>query len=80
MSYIHNQLLRRGKLADLLPEETETKTGDKSEVERVRAEIAARAAEEQRMSREVAFAIGRLRELDQKNHYGESLRKAFGGS
>lgn len=78
MSYIHRQLLRRGKLSDILPDEADRST-DKSEREAAKAEIQARAADERKTSREVAAAVVRLRELDNKNHYGESLRRAFGG-
>jgi hypothetical protein len=79
MSYIHNQLLRRGLLSDLLPDEDDLGSGDRPEREAVRAEIEVRAAEEREVQREVAAAVRRLRELDKRNHYGESLRRAFGG-
>ncbi len=80
MSRIHGYLLRRGKLVDLLPDETDLENSDRSDLEAARAEIEARAEEEKDMKQEVATAIRRLRELDKRNHYGESLRRAFGGS
>lgn len=79
MSYIHRQLLRRGKLEDLLPEEEYPRSGDRSDLEIARADTEARLVEEQAIKGEVATAVWRLKELDRKNHYGESLRRAFGG-
>lgn len=79
MSYIHRQLLKKGFLSDILPDEVEFENGDKPEREAVRAEIEARAVDERRMSREVASAVRRLQELNRRNHYGDSLKKAFGG-
>lgn len=79
MSYIHKQLLKRGLLSDILPDEDDFGDGDVLEREAVRQEIRARAADEREIQKEVAAAVRRLRELDRRNHYGESLRKAFGG-
>lgn len=79
MSYIHTRLLRRGRLSDLLPDENNLVGDDKPEWEIVREEINARAADERRTRREVDAAIRRLRELNRQNHYGESLKRAFGG-
>lgn len=79
MSYLHKQLLRRGVLDGLLPDEADVGNGDKPEREAAKAEIQVRAADEKEVSREVAAAIMRLRELNAQNHYGESLRRAFGG-
>jgi hypothetical protein len=79
MSYIHKQLLKRGLLSDILPDEDDFGDGDVLEREAVRQEIQARAADEREIEREVAAAVRRLRELDRRNHYGESLRRAFGG-
>lgn len=53
--------------------------GDAPEREAVRAEIEVRAADEREVQKEVASAVRRLQELDRRNHYGESLRRAFGG-
>lgn len=78
MSYIHKQLLRRGLLSDILPDEDDS-VGDAPEREAVRAEIEVRAADEREVQKEVASAVRRLQELDRRNHYGESLRRAFGG-
>jgi hypothetical protein len=82
MSYIHRQLLRKGRLSDLLPNDDDlaSATGDLSEErEAVRAEIEERAAREREMEKEVAAAVRRLKELDRRNHYGELIRNAFGG-
>lgn len=79
MSYIHKRLLKRGLLLDILPSEDDLGVIDSTEREAVRAEIEARAAQEREIEREVAAAVRRLRELDKRNHYGESLRRAFGG-
>lgn len=79
MSYIHKQLLKRGRLSDILPGEDDLDFGDRSELEAVKADIEARAEEEREISKEVAATIVRLNRLDSRNHYGESLRKAFGG-
>ena len=79
MSYVHRQLLRRGKLVDLLPDEADLDSGDRPEREAVRADIESRAADEQESSRAIAAAVRRLQELDRRNHYGESLKRAFGG-
>lgn len=78
MTYIHKLLLKRGKLNDLLPD-IDDLDGDRSEREAARAEIASRVAYEKKMNREVKHAIERLQELNNINHYGESLRRAFGG-
>lgn len=78
MTYIHRLLLRRGKLDDLLPDNNDLES-DRQERETAKAEIASRAAYEKRMSREVKRAIERLEDLNSRNHYGESLRRAFGG-
>lgn len=80
MSYVHKLLLRRGVLDGILPNETHVDSGDKPEREAVKAEIEARAADERETRREVTAAVRRLRELNNQNHYGESLRKAFGGN
>lgn len=79
MSYIHKLLLKRGVLDDILPSKDDLDGGDKPEREAARAEIQVRAAEERETQREVAAAVRRLRELDRRNHYGESLRRALGG-
>lgn len=79
MSYIHKQLLKRGRLSDILPSEDDLVSGDRSEIEAVKADIEARTEEEREVRKEVAATIVRLRQLDGRNHYGESLRKAFGG-
>lgn len=79
MSALHKLLLKRGRLSDLLPDE-DVFDDDAPEREAVRAEIEARAADERETRREVDAAIRRLKELDKNNHYGESLRRAFGGS
>lgn len=80
MSYIHKHLLRRGKLTDLLPNEADIAEVNRSDIEAARAEIEMHVAEDRNMSREVRSAIRRLNELDRKNHYGESLKRAFGGN
>ena len=80
MSYIHKLLLRRGLLDDILPGEEDLKFSDRPKIEAARAEIEARVAEEREVDKEVAAIIVRLRALDKKKHYGESLRKAFGGN
>lgn len=79
MALLHRMLLARGKLNDILPDEVDLADGDRPEREAVRADIEKRAADEQEVSKEVTAAIRRLRELDRRNHYGESLRRAFGG-
>jgi hypothetical protein len=79
MSYVHRLLLKNGVLDDLLPHEVDPESGDKPEREAAKAEIQVRAADELEVSREVEAAIVRLRELNRQNHYGESLRRAFGG-
>lgn len=79
MSYIHTLLLRRGRLSDLLPEDDSIGRGDKPEWETAREEIQARAVDEQETRLEVEVAISRLKELNRKNHYGESLKRAFEG-
>lgn len=79
MSYIHRRLLSRGKLDDILPDLDDLE-GDRPEREAARADIEARLAAEERTKREVRIAVARLRELNRKNHYGESLRRAFGGN
>lgn len=78
MAIIHRLLLKRGRLNDLLPDYDDLE-GDKPEREAAKAEIEARTAEEEAMSREVRVAVRRLQELNKRNHYGESLRRAFGG-
>lgn len=84
MSYVHRLLLRRGALDDLLPDKVDPDDdgggGDKPEREAVKAEIEARAEDERQIRVEVRAAIRRLQQLDHRNHYGESLRKAFGGN
>lgn len=80
MSRVHRLLLRRGALDDILPKKADLDGGgDKPEREAVKAEIEARAEDEQQIRVEVRAAIRRLQQLDHRNHYGESLRKAFGG-
>lgn len=79
MSYIHSQLLRRGRLSDLLPDDADSGDGDTSAREAAKVDIQARVEDEREISKEVVAAIVRLQELDRKNHYGESLRRAFGG-
>ena len=79
MSFIHRQLLRRGRLIDLLPDDIDRGGGDAPEIEAAKAEIQVRMQDEREISGEVEVAIVRLHELDRKNHYGESLRRAFGG-
>lgn len=79
MSYIHKLLLKRGVLDDILPSKDDLDNGDKPEREAARVEIQTRAVEEREIQREVAAAVRRLRELDRRNHYGESLRRALGG-
>lgn len=79
MSYIHKQLLKRGRLSDILPSEDDLAASDRSEIEAARADVEARVADELEIRKEVAATIVRLRQLDRRNHYGESLRKAFGG-
>lgn len=79
MSYIHKRLLKKGRLSDILPTEVDLEPEDSSEREAARREIEVRAAREREIGREVAAAVVRLRELDRRNHYGESLRRAFGG-
>jgi hypothetical protein len=79
MSYIHKHLLRKGRLSDLLPDEADVGSGDRPEIEAAKAEIRVRAVKERQASREVAAAVVRLRELDKRNHYGDSLKRAFGG-
>lgn len=79
MSYIHKQLLKRGRLSDILPSEDDLVSRDRTEIEAAKADTQARAEEEREISKEVAAAIVRLNILDKRNHYGESLRKAFGG-
>jgi len=78
MAVIHRLLLKRGKLNDLLPDYDDLE-GDQPEREAARVEIEARAAEDEVVSKEVRVAVGRLQELNKRNHYGESLRRAFGG-
>ena len=78
MTYIHRMLLKRGKLDDLLPDQIDLEI-DKAELETAKAEIHDRISEEAEIRREVRVAIRRLNELDKRNHYGESLRRAFGG-
>lgn len=80
MSYIHRQLLKRGRLNDILPSEDDFAVGDTpDEREAVRADIEARTTEEIEIQKEVMAAVKRLRDLNKQNHYGESIRKAFGG-
>jgi hypothetical protein len=81
MSYIHNLLLRRGKLNEFLPDESDLENVDNTAMERkaVREDIESRTQDEQEIREEVVAAIRRLQELNKRNHYGESLRRAFGG-
>ncbi len=79
MAYIHKTLLKRGRLDSLLPDEADLSSGDRPEMEAVKAEIEARAKDEHEVGKTVAAAVKRLHELDKRNHYGESLRRAFGG-
>lgn len=79
MAYIHRVLLRKGRLDSLLPDPADLDSGDRPEMEAVRAEIEARAEAEREAGRQVAAAVRRLKELDKRNHYGDSLRRAFGG-
>lgn len=79
MSYIHKQLLKRGRLSDILPGKDDLADVNKRELERVKAEIEDRVSEEREVDKEVAATIVRLNKLDSRNHYGESLRRAFGG-
>ena len=78
MSYIHKLLLRRGKLDDLLPDFDDL-GHDESEREAARVDIESRIEDEIAVRKEVDTAVRKLRELNRRNHYGESLRKAFGG-
>ena len=77
MALIHRVLLKRGKLDSLLPEHDDL--DDKEERDTAKADIEARAADDEKMRREVRVAVRRLEELNSRNHYGESLRRAFGG-
>lgn len=79
MSFLHRQLLRRGLLSDLLPDESDLGQDDRSEIAAERAKIQARADDEREVDKEVAVVVRRLKELNIKNHYGDSLRRAFGG-
>lgn len=78
MAIIHRLLLKRGILNDLLPDYDDLE-GDKPDREAAKADIQARIAEDEKISREVRVAVRRLQELNKQNHYGESLRRAFGG-
>jgi len=78
MAFIHKQLLRRGLLDDILPDALDI-CSDKEDREAARADTEARLADDKVVRREVDAAIARLQELNRKNHYGESLRRAFGG-
>jgi len=53
--------------------------GDRPEIEAAKAEIEARAKSEEAISREVRAAVKKLQRLNELNHYGESIRKAYGG-
>jgi len=79
MAYIHRVLLSKGRLDSLLPDPADLDSGNRPEMEAVKAEIEARAEDEREVGKQVAAAVRRLHELDKRNHYGESLRKAFGG-
>lgn len=79
MTRIHEWLLKRGLLSDLLPSCTEDHTDDKEAREAARVEIAARVVSEAVVGVQVRQAIARLDALNDKNHYGESIRRAFGG-
>lgn len=79
MSYIHRQLLKRGVLRDILPDESDFVNGDRLEREAAGREIAARVADDREVRKEVAAAVRRLQVLNDRNHYGESLRNALGG-
>jgi hypothetical protein len=78
MAIIHRLLLKRGRLNDLLPDYDDLE-GDKPDREAAKADIEARVAEDEEVRKEVWVAVRRLQELNRKNHYGESLRRAFGG-
>lgn len=78
MAYIHRLQLRLGKLEDLLPDKDDLGS-DKEEREAARADIDARTAEEEKIRQEVRIAVARLNRLNRRNHYGDSLRRAFGG-
>jgi len=77
MALIHRVLLKKGKLDSLLPDQDDF--DDREERDTAKAEIEARTADDEKMRREVRVAVRRLEELNSKNHYGESLRRAFGG-
>lgn len=79
MSYIHKHLLKRGLLDDLLPCRADLGEDTRPALEAAKADLEARLEEERSISKEVAAVIRRLQELDSRNHYGESLRRAFGG-
>lgn len=79
MSYIHKLLLKRGKLDDLLPDSDDL-GNDRADREAARADIEARAKNEKIVRLEVDAAVKKLKDLNKRNHYGESLRRAFGGS
>ena len=79
MSYIHRRLLKRGLLDDLLPCRADPDEDTLPALEAAKADLEARREEEKSISKEVAAAIKRLQELNSRNHYGESLRRAFGG-
>lgn len=80
MSYIHRQLLKRGRLSDILPSEDDFAIGDMpEEKEAIRSEIEARTAEDFEVQKELVRMTRKLRDLNKKNHYGESIRRAFGG-
>lgn len=78
MTYIHKRLLERGLLRDLLPEEDDLGL-DVESIEAAREDIKAREEEERIKRLEAKRAVARLQELNSRNHYGESLRRAFGG-
>lgn len=79
MSYFHRVLLRKGLLDKFMPDSDDTGEIERAEIEAVRVDIEARTQEEVAIRREVRVAVRRLQELNDKNHYGESLRRAFGG-
>jgi hypothetical protein len=79
MSYIHRHLLKRGRLSDFLPGKDDLIDGNRKELDEIKAEMKVRISEEREIDKEVSATIVRLNKLDSRNHYGESLRRAFGG-
>lgn len=78
MSYIHRLLLKRGILDNFLPDKDDLAT-DTRDREAARVELEARIEDELAIRQEVEVAVRRLQDLNSRNHYGESLRRAFGG-